>query len=159
MTTTREAFIDWKRRSGMTSFAHHRVQAIYHSRHITLGVLLMIATTVTGSSSFIELGESQPVLNIFIILFTISAGVLAGIQTFLDYKTLGEQHKSAASGWEDLRWYIETIIAQTPDDEDIPNDELSKVQDMASRLRKQSPTIHNKYWDNARKMFEPSPID
>lgn len=159
MSNTRDALVQWKQRCGLTSFAHHRVQAKYDKRHIRLGVSLMICTTAMGTSSFAELGESQPVVGALIVVLTISAGILAGIQTFLDYKTVGEKHKVAASGWEDLRWEIESVLASTPEDRDIARTELTKVNEAAKKLRKQSPTIHNDHWDEAKSVFEASPIE
>ena len=40
MSTARNALGDWKRRCGMTSFAHHRVQARYDKRHTYLGIII-----------------------------------------------------------------------------------------------------------------------
>ena len=98
-------------------------------------------------------------MGALIVVFTLLAGILAGIQTFLDYKSMGEAHKVAASGWEDLRWQIERIIVSTPDGQDIDSGQLNVVEETASKLRKQSPTIHNDHWDEAEKAFEPSKID
>ena len=159
MSNTRNVLVEWKLRCGLTSFAHHRVQARYYKRHVRLGIALMICTTATGTSSFAELGESQAYINALIVVLTLSAGILAGVQTFLDYKSLGEQHKTAASGWEGLRWQIESILASTPQDQDVVEGELMQVSESATELRKQSPTIHNGYWDEAKKAFVPRSIE
>ncbi len=157
MSKSREALAAWKRRCGLTSFAHHRVQAKYHKRHLQLGVALMACTTLTGTSSFVKLMDTEN-MGALIVVFTLLAGILAGVQTFLDYKSMGESHKAAASGWEDLRWQIERILVSTPEDQDVKPGELKVVEDSASKLRKQSPTIHNDHWNEAEKDFEPSAI-
>ena len=159
MSNTRNALVEWKVRCGLTSFAHHRVQAKYHKRHVHLGIALMACTTITGTSSFAKLGEAEAAIGALIVILTLIAGILAGVQTFLDYKSVGEQHKNAASGWEDLRWKIETILASTPEDQDVAEAKLTEVSDVATKLRRQSPTIHNDYWDEAKDAFEASSIE
>ena len=159
MSTARDALTDWKGRCGLTSFAHHRVQAKYDKRHTMLGILLMICTTATGTSSFIKLGESQEMVSALIIIFTLTAGVLAGIQTFLDFKTLGEQHKVAASLWEALRWKAERILATTQLEETVEGGVLETFEKEVEEARKQSPTIHNDHWDEAAGAFKPSTIE
>lgn len=79
-------------------------------------------------------------MGALIVIFTLLAGILAGVQTFLDYKSMGESHKVAASGWEDLRWQIERIIVTTPDGQDIDARELNAVEEAASKA---SQTIAN----------------
>lgn len=159
MSATREALAEWKKRCGLTSFAHHRVQAKYAKRHVTLGILLLICTTATGTSSFVKLGDSDAIISTLIIVFTLASGVLAGIQTFLDYKTLGEEHKLAASTWEALRWRAERLLATTGEQNDIDPEELQIFENDAKEARKQSPTIHNDFWDEAAGEFYPSKID
>lgn len=159
MSHSREALTEWKKRCGLTSFVHHRVQAKYAKRHVTLGISLLICTTATGTSSFVKLGESDALISTLIIVFTLTSGVLAGIQTFLDYKTLGEEHKAAASTWEALRWRAERLLATTPEQDHIDTEELQTFENDVKEARKQSPTIHNDFWDEAAAEFQPSKID
>lgn len=68
---------------------------------------------------------------------SIAASILVAVQTFLDWRTNAEQHRTAAIKYNNLKTHIEMILAQ----KDITEVSIEGVKQELEKLRMISPPI------------------
>jgi hypothetical protein len=89
------------------------------------GILVVIATSVVGSAIFASIGKLQDHrLQIFAGLLSLSATVLASLQTFLGYSNRASAHQAAAIKYGELRTEAEMLLTE----------DLAVVADLEKRL-------------------------
>lgn len=78
----------------------------------SLGLLVVILSTIVGTSIFKALDGSQTA-NVRILFGVLSVGAagLAGVQTFLSFPALAEEHRASAIRYGTLRRQVELLRA------------------------------------------------
>ena len=78
----------------------HYLAAKHHSaRHKYLGVPVVITTAIVGTTIFVSLSENPSIAwKITTGLLSITAAILAALQTFFKHAERSEKHKIAAAG-------------------------------------------------------------
>lgn len=108
--SSQEVLARWYKGMRVLEMAHHTTAADFGRRHRLLGTPVAIVSTIVGTAVFATLSTSpHPAVQIGVGLLSVSAGVLASLQTFLNYPELAEKHKSSAVKYAGLRREIEQV--------------------------------------------------
>ncbi len=94
----------WQNGVRIMHMAHNICATHFNRRHVMLGVPVVIVSTIVGTAVFSTL-ESAPETWMQIVtgLLSITAAILAALQTFLRYGDLAEQHKIVSVRYGKLR--------------------------------------------------------
>jgi hypothetical protein len=104
---------EWYRSLLNRNHAHFVTAAKIEQRNLLLGVPATVLAAVTGTAIFATLTISPQLwAKIAVGLLSLSAAVLASLQTFLRYGERAKQHKEAGQKFGILRRRIEAAIAE-----------------------------------------------
>lgn len=143
--------IGWQTTIRLHHIAHMRCAARNAQLHRAMGFPVILLTTVVGSTVFATMGKSpDPMVVIATGLFSLLAAVLAALQTFLNYSTLAEKHKIAATSYGMLRREIEQFI-DDPDASPVILREFSEgFRARWAQVDQESPTIPQSIHEKAQ---------
>ena len=133
---------------------HYNMAEKYKSIHRAFGTLVVIVTTIVGTSVFTSLsGSTSQLVQIVTAVLSVAGVVLATLQTFLNYGDLQAQHKTAGVGYAIVRRDIEMLILKYPEGKGRARSpesvELELIKKHLDDLDTASPTIPNNEWDKA----------
>ncbi len=116
------------------------------------GTAVVVITSLVGTSVFSSLaGSSYLIIQIITAVLSVSAIVLAALQTFLGFAELQSQHKSAGVGYSKVRRDLEMLAVKFPGANggaDSPEmKELELITKHLDDLDSASPTIPDDVWD------------
>jgi len=141
---TKQLLDDWHLRATAAQFGHQAQAEQTRRKSIWLGLPVVIMTTLVGTSAFATFNESSgPEAKILVGVISISAAVLASIQTFLGYSQVAERHRIAATRYATTRRAIELALSRH---------DASAVDAIRSEMDKvggASPQIGAKMWDGS----------
>src|SRR2546425_1545853 len=102
----------WHRRLCILHNAHTRCATLYDRHNLLLGAPVVALTTIVGTSIFATLAStSQNIrVKILIALLSLTAAVLASLQTLLRYSEQSQKHKAVAVQYGILRREIEELL-------------------------------------------------
>lgn len=137
----RALVINWIRRARESQIRHYTMADRLTAYGRRLGLAVIAITTATGTSAFLSLVATavSPQLRIVIGMTSISAAVLASLQTFLRYSERAELHRRAGAQYGAVRRRLEALHAGNPcmpdtRDIDIVRDELDHIAQNAPHL-------------------------
>lgn len=111
---TRLLVLEWLRRARNSQSRHYAMadRLANSGRYLGLGVIAI--TSLTGTSAFLSLIATavSPALRVIIGLTSISAAVLATLQTFLRYSERAELHRRAGAQYGAVRRRLEALHAK-----------------------------------------------
>jgi hypothetical protein len=88
---------DWSARAASSSAGHYSTAHGLSRRNILLGVPVVVLTTFIGTSVFATLQDDiDTSLKIFVGVISVTAAVLASLQTFLRFGERAEKHRGQA---------------------------------------------------------------
>ena len=159
-----DLFESWHRRVAAAEHGHRVMADRMRRRHLTLGIPVVILTTLIGTSAFASIskahGDSITFLGVdpdavLVIVGTISilAAILSSLQTFLRYATRAEGHRIAALRYESLRRDMATTLALPRAARGQPDRDLGSVRQRMDRYAKESPTIGERQWEKLSAEF------
>lgn len=99
---------EWSYRCNKSQIGHYITSERYSKLHYLIGLILILLTTVVTSSLF--LNASNDIVKLFIIITSISASVLATIQTFITPSEKAEIHRSKAGKYGALKRKLEQYM-------------------------------------------------
>lgn len=148
------------RYSAVLSNAHYDMAEIYRIRHRNVGVAVVIATTLVGTTAFGSLAEGTDFPQKWAGWITLGAGTLsilattlAALQTFLGFSDVQAQHKHGADGYSAVRRELELLLMKYPDVISVPDEEivteLNAITKKLDDLDMASPTIPDAIYDAA----------
>jgi hypothetical protein len=129
----------------------HSASAAYFTRlHRLLGVPVVVASTIVGTTVFSSLGDAPPVFMMITAgVLSVVSGILAGLQTFLDYSGLAQRHHTAAARYGTLRRELDTYMSQLS----VANEQASAFMERFRRewdqVERESPPIQRRFHDDA----------
>ncbi|SAK56449.1 hypothetical protein AWB79_02303 [Caballeronia hypogeia] len=133
--------LNWTRRARESQLRHYTMADRLTAYGRRLGLAVIGITAATGTSAFLSLvaTAASPDLRILIGMTSISAAVLASLQTFLRYSERAELHRRAGAQYGAVRRRLEAIHAGDPylhDMRDIAlvRDELDHIAQSAPHL-------------------------
>lgn len=104
--------IEWYGRVDSAQRAHYVSAERFRRRSFWLGIPTVILSLVVGSSVFAALKlQPGPRLQMLVGFLSLSAAVLAGLQTFLGYPERSERHRVAAAKYGALGREMEMYLA------------------------------------------------
>ena len=113
--TVLELLRDWDRRAAASAETHYNHAARLSSRNVQLGIPVVALSTFVGTSVFATLQEDvPPYLRILVGGISVTAAVLASLQTFLRFAERAERHRVAADSWSAIRREISQMLALHP---------------------------------------------
>lgn len=152
----------WLERFWKSEKAHYRSATFCRVFNYALGIPLVVITAITATKYFtsletnclskfdqvqssVSLSPNYPFPDLVgfdyaIIIITISAPIIAALQTFLRFPERAEQHKKAAIKFGQLKREVEKIIAFPPKEDDIKKT-IEKIQEEDSRVMDSSPSV------------------
>lgn len=137
-----------------------RVNAVGHCHSSTrferlnyiLGIPVVVLTTVVGTSVFASLEtDPSPYLQIGVGIISISAAVLASLQTFLGYSDRAGRHSNAATRYGALQKRLEQALVLPPDSKEGIKEFFDQFRVDFEEQRKLSPNIPHEIWVAAKK--------
>ena len=115
-----------------------------------LGIPVVVLTTFVGTSVFATLqDEVDTSLKIFVGVVSVTAAVLASLQTFLRFGERAEKHRVAGESWASLRREIDEMLALHPTYLAARGDPKSYLDDLRKRMNEigsVSPALPNREW-------------
>jgi hypothetical protein len=115
--------------------AHRRSRAHYlackrnGSLHIRLGVPVVIATTIVGTAIFGTLSSSPAFMWIVLTgLLSITAAVLASLQTFFRFSEAAEKHRVAAASYAALYRKLDLFQLKLKNDPKDTNSLIAQLE-------------------------------
>jgi hypothetical protein len=115
-----------------------------------LGVPVVVLTTFIGTSVFATLQDDISTgLKIFVGVISVTAAVLASLQTFLRFGERSEKHRVAGESWAALRREIDEMLALHPTYLAARGDPKSYLDDLRKRMDDTaalSPALGDRQW-------------
>ncbi len=138
----------WKQAIRICHRAHTRSAAFMLGRNRALGIPVVVLTTAAGTTVFATL-ESSPEtwLRILVGLVSVTAAVLASLQTFLGYGERAEQHKTAALKYGVIRREIEETLALHATADTLPDGLLESLRKRWDAVDEESPSLSQSLYD------------
>lgn len=136
----------WLKRLRESQFAHYEAAERLSRANTRLGIPVVIFSAMVGTSIFASLGSSNELptaLRIAAGLISISAAVLASLQTFLKFSERAEKHRAIAARYGAIRRQIEQILAF----EEINSDVLKNIRSQIDTLGEEAPEIPKHIFD------------
>ena len=142
---------DWSARAGGSSASHYSSAHRLSRGNLLLGVPVVILTTFIGTSVFATLqDEIDTSLKILVGVISVTAAVLASLQTFLRFGERAEKHRVAGESWAALRREIDEMLALHPTYLAARGDPKSYLDDLRKRMDDTaalSPALGDRQWD------------
>lgn len=129
---------------------HSRAATSYERRNIALGLPTVILTTMAGTTVFTTISSSpEQWVKILTGVMSMSAAVLAALQTFLRYSELAERHRTAAQSYGVLRRELEEVLAQTTSNPPVPvpSDFMKSFRARWDAVDSASPNLPQRIYD------------
>ena len=126
--------------------AHYKAADNAAAGHNWLGIPVIVATAIVGTSIFATLA-SNPALGWKIIagLISLVATTLAALQTFFKFSEAAERHRAAGAAFAALRRRVDLFLLRFANDADADRTEalreLEKITTDLSQLAGGSPRI------------------
>lgn len=139
----------WKKRIKKAQKAHYDdAHRLARNRKI-LGVPTVILTTLVGTAIFANLKNSHTedeVYTYYIILglLSISASILASLQTFLNYSEKSEKHLNAARRLSSLKKEIQHNVITLNESPERINEFLNYIREKWDEIINEAPLVSNK---------------
>jgi hypothetical protein len=147
-----ELLADWKRRVRESQFAHYNAAKPLIRANYLLGVPVTILTTFVGTSLFATI-EKQAATNfrLSIAFISVTAAVLASMQTFLRFSERAEKHRGVAARYGSLRRDIEALQAGgAPFDQT----KLDTIREKLNSISTEAPEISEGVWTRTEKILK-----
>jgi hypothetical protein len=126
---------DWRERADATSKIHYAQANQLSALNLILGIPVVVLTTFVGTSVFATLQEPVNTgMRILVGVVSVTAAVLASLQTFLSFAERAEKHRQAAERWAAMRREITEILALHPSYLATRGDPKNYLDDLRKRM-------------------------
>jgi hypothetical protein len=150
----------WHTGIRLSHIAQSKAAAQHTRMHRVLGIPVVIATTVVGTTVFATLGQQQHIAVVVTTgLLSVAAAVLSSLQTFLSYSASAERHKFAAVKYGMLRRELEQFLEDRDDSQEVLKEFMSNFRARWDQVDQESPPVAEHVHDMALKSLERYLID
>jgi hypothetical protein len=133
----REVAEEWDDQIAITQHEHYLAALRFARLHYWIGIPLVLLTAIVGRSVFATPQQQRHASGrIGVRILSVSATVLAVLQTFLSYNERAEKHRMAGARYGALGWQLALMLAQDSDCSGL--DDIGKQLDA---LAQESPNI------------------
>jgi hypothetical protein len=137
MKSQREVAEEWYDRIEVIQHEHYLATLHFAGLHYWLGIPLVLLTAMVGRSVFAAPQQKRHASGrVAIGVLSVSATVLAALQTFLSNNERAEKHRMAGARYRALGWQLALMLAHDPDCGGF--DDIRKQID---ELARESPSI------------------
>jgi hypothetical protein len=137
MESQREVAEKWYDRVAIMQHEHYLAALRFSHLHYWVGIPLILLTAIVGGSIFARPQQKRNASSwIAIGMLSVSATVLAALQTFLSYNERVEKYRMAGARYGALGWQLALMLAQDSDCSGL--DDIGKQLDA---LAQESPNI------------------
>lgn len=138
---TRSLVLAWIRRARESQIRHYTMADRLTRYGRRLGLAVIGITAATGTSAFLSLVATgvSPGVRVAIGMTSLSAAVLASLQTFLRYSERAELHRRAGAQYGAVRRRLEAIHAADPLAPDVR--EIDAVRDELDHIAQTAPHL------------------
>lgn len=153
---------DWHHGLRIFHRAHARAASLFNRRNVALGIPTVILTAVAGTTVFTTTATTPEWVSIATGIMSLTAAVLAALQTFLRYSELAEKHRAAAQSYGTLRREVEEVLAGLTSDPPVPlpADFLRSLRERWTAVDNAAPDLPQNVYDTVEKQLkkaQPSP--
>jgi len=150
----KELIVTWHYRVCRIQFAHYDAATHFERLNLLLGVPVIVLSAAVGTTIFATLTRSpSPRTQIYVGLLSVTAAVLASLQTFLRFSERAEKHRACGAKYAGLKTELEMIRA-------FPREPLEMQKFLESfgakwaALHGESPTIPERIYARATSRVE-----
>jgi hypothetical protein len=153
-------YSSWHRRVAAAEYGHRLMSDRMRTRHLALGIPVVVLTTIVGTSVFASLQRASVPTAIAAVVGSLSllAAVLSSLQTFMRYALRSDGHRIAAIRYETLRRDMAEVLAMPREVRADPARELDSVRGRLDRYAKESPLIGQRLWEELAAKFHLSKV-
>jgi hypothetical protein len=125
---------------------HHTAASGWSTRHLWLGLPVVIISALVGATTFSQYAESCPALKVTAGLLSLAVAILSGITTFLNPNDRESAHLTAANAFDKLNndarlfWAVD-CWQESPDA--VLTSQLKELVERKNQLNANSPQIPN----------------
>ena len=156
---------DYRHYAQKKSNAHYKMSELAKGRHVKLGIPVTVLTAIVGTAIFATLSSptfATPV-QVGAGLLSLTAAVLAALQTFFNFADVAAQHKDAASSYEAVRhqldWFLLSYSSWVAASSlEAPLKELRLIASSLDEIAKKSPTVPDAVYDASQTRVAERPI-
>ena len=139
----------WYVRIRIVQAGHYKDAARYKHKNTLLGTLVVVFSSVVGTSLFASLdedatGTGSGSLQIALGLTSVAAAVLAALQTFLDYAAKSAKHLEAATKLSALKKEIEKNLVLLAHDDTQLGVFITQAKSQWDAITSESPLVSDK---------------
>ena len=143
-------------------YGHYQAGKHTARKHRLLGLPIMITTTVVGTSIFATVSTNPSLIwKIIAGLISLTAAVLASIQTFFNFQEQSQKHKEAGVRYGILRRDIDLYMLKYANANQSARDQaladLKTIADRLGQLAEESPDLADSFYEQAERRFAKSP--
>lgn len=148
---------DWQDSAAMLAHAHYRASVALRHSHYNLGLPTVVASAIVGTAvvssmntSSADAGISHTVVQLVVGALSLTASVLAALQTFLRFSERAEMHRRAASEHEGIAREAEVALAMLNNTEKLS----ASINSIRSRMDAASlgPELPERYRAEAHRL-------
>jgi hypothetical protein len=143
----------YRKYASIKCHAHYSLAQDAGKRQLQLGIPVTILTTIVGTSIFATINSTDQViwLRIGTGLLSITAAVLAALQTLFNYSAIATNHQRAAVEFAEIWHKFDRFILryQISETNDIAPalDDLEKISKKMDAVDRRSPTVPDRVYD------------
>jgi len=139
-------------------YGHYKAGKLAARKHLFLGIPVVIATAIVGTSIFATLSENPETwLKTIAGIISLAATILAALQTFFKFSELSEKHKLAGANYGTLRREIDLFLLRYGDKgPELREEALTKLTAIAEtigQLAKESPDLSDELYEEGVRYF------
>jgi hypothetical protein len=146
--------VEYKNRASVNVRSHYLASTIAERKNFWLGVPVVVITALVGTSIFGTLQDNPSVqIKIAAGALSISATVLAALQTYLGFSEKSAKHKAAGTKYAIIRRHLDLLDLELRSKGDAFASEalegLKSISTMLDDAAKESPTIPDRVYRTA----------
>jgi len=146
---------EWHTGMRIRHIAHCRAATYYTCLNRVFGIPVVIFSTIVGTTAFARMDADVPNTTVRVMfgILSISAAVLAALQTFFNFAELAEKHRIFAARYGCLRRDIEHEQAFPPA-ADALSDLMTTLEKSWNALDESAPSLPQRIYDRAQAEVE-----
>jgi hypothetical protein len=135
--------------------AHSRAATYYTCLNRVFGIPVVIFSTIVGTTAFARISVNDPSTTVRVLfgVLSMSAAVLAALQTFFNFAELAEKHRIFAARYGCLRREVEHEQAFPPDAAAL-TELMSSFEKRWNALDESAPSLPQRIFDRAQAEVE-----
>lgn len=144
--TKLQLLTSWHKRLREVQNSHYEAAKPLASMNLRLGIPVVLLTTLVGTSVFASLQKEVHIgIKIAVGFISVTAAILASLQTFLRFSEKAEIHRSIGAHAGVIRREVEQLFAMG-DIEHISEGRLNKIREQIDQISINAPSIPDRIW-------------